>query len=82
MKAPLLNIHQVRERLNVSGWMVRTLLSTGKLVGTRVGRAWRVDESDLEQFIEQRKTKSVQVPPAAGFDADDLLDPVEAEYQL
>lgn len=55
---PMLSVEQCAERLGMSAQYVRRQLSEGKLRGSKVGR-WRVDEADLEAFIERSR------PPAA-----------------
>jgi excisionase family DNA binding protein len=42
----------VARRLNVKPLTVRRWLKDGKLRGIKVGRLWRVRESDLEAFLK------------------------------
>jgi excisionase family DNA binding protein len=49
----LLTVAEVAGILRVSVRTVYNLLEAGALRGVRVGRAWRVPESALEEFISQ-----------------------------
>ena len=49
----LLTPAEVATRLNVSLVTVGRWLREGKLKGLKVGRQWRVRESDLEAFLER-----------------------------
>jgi excisionase family DNA binding protein len=49
----LLSPNNVAERLNISPLTVRRWLKAGKMKGVRVGRLWRVRESDLEAFLQK-----------------------------
>jgi excisionase family DNA binding protein len=45
------------EVLMVNPETVRLWLRTGKLKGVKVGRLWRVRESDLEAFLKRPENK-------------------------
>ena len=49
----MLTVAEVAGILRVSVRTVYNLLEAGTLRGVRVGRAWRVPESALEEFIAQ-----------------------------
>ena len=51
-KDPLLTPEQVAERLHISHLTIGNWLRSGKLKGVKVGRLWRVRESDLEAFLK------------------------------
>jgi excisionase family DNA binding protein len=53
----LLSPEQVAERLQISRWTVMDYLRAGKLKGHKVGRLWRVKESDLDAFLEGEPTE-------------------------
>jgi len=59
--ARILTVEQAAEKLQMSSKIVREYLRLGKLPGRKVGRAWRVLESDLEWYVGGYVTK-----PAAG----------------
>jgi excisionase family DNA binding protein len=44
---------EVAEKLTVSIKTVKDWLRSGKLKGVKVGRLWRVRESDLENFLKE-----------------------------
>ncbi len=52
-----LSSEQIAESLNVSAQSVRAWLRKGKLKGVKVGRLWRVRESDLEGFLKGGESK-------------------------
>jgi excisionase family DNA binding protein len=52
-KDPVLTPEQVAERLHISRLTVGNWLRSGKLKGVKVGRLWRVRESELEAFLER-----------------------------
>jgi len=52
----LLTVREVAELLRLSTHTVRLWLQTGKLRGLRVGRRWRVRESDLHAFLKAAET--------------------------
>ncbi len=43
----------VAHKLNVKPLTVRRWLKSGKLKGLKVGRLWRIRESELEAFLER-----------------------------
>ena len=45
------SVEDVAEILGFKEKTVREWLRTGKLKGKKIGRLWRVKESDLEEFI-------------------------------
>ena len=53
----LLTLEEAAERLRVDPETVRNYINAGKLTGVKLGGwATRVDEQDLEKFIEESKT--------------------------
>lgn len=56
--ARILTVEQVAEKLQVKPLTVRDYLRKGKIPGCKLGRAWRVVESDLEQFLSGRPFES------------------------
>jgi excisionase family DNA binding protein len=47
----LFSAEEVAERLGMSRYTIGEWLRSGRLKGRRIGRFWRVRESDLEAFI-------------------------------
>lgn len=64
----ILTVEQAAEKLQMTPKVIREYLRTGKMPGRKVGRAWRVLESDLENWIStgqsERKREFVS---ARGF---------------
>ena len=56
MAEKLLTPSEVAERLQVHEKTVHTWLKTGKMKGIKLDRFWRIEEADLNEFLEQRKT--------------------------
>ena len=57
-KPRLIKPDEAAYRLGVSTLTIKKWLRTGKIPGVKVGSLWRIDESDLEKFIEERKQKN------------------------
>jgi excisionase family DNA binding protein len=57
-----LTCDEVGEVLQMSAEWVRRQCNAGNLVGTKLGRAWRVKPSDLETFM--RRHRGGQAPAA------------------
>ncbi len=57
LRAPphLLEVSHVAHRLSASQGFVRQLIREKKLTAIRLGTRWRVDPTDLETFIEERR---------------------------
>jgi excisionase family DNA binding protein len=49
-------------RLRISRLTVGDWLRSGKLIGVKVGRLWRIRESDLEAFLEGGKRRKLPYP--------------------
>lgn len=54
---PLLKPEEAAQRLNVPVSTVLAWLRSGWLPGVKIGKEWRVEAADLEQFIQQRKNR-------------------------
>lgn len=55
--AQVLTVEEIAHRLKVSEATVYNLLRQRKIPGFRVGRAWRVEEADLADFIQRQKSR-------------------------
>ena len=53
----LYTVEQVASRLQVHWQTVLTYIKSGRLRAVKLGRGYRVDPNDLEEFIESIKTK-------------------------
>ncbi len=63
--ADYLKILEVARRLDVSEPTVRRMVKSGKLPSVFVGGAYRVNEEDLEQYLENAKVKPEGDSPKA-----------------
>lgn len=55
-----IKISQVAERLNVSPNTVYKRVSRGDIPACRIGRLIRIDERDLEKYMEQNQTEGAR----------------------
>jgi excisionase family DNA binding protein len=55
-------VEQTAELLHLSQETVKRLLRSGRLGGMKIGRLWRVRESDLEAFLSGGETKRNGAP--------------------
>lgn len=55
LQESLLTIADVQERLSVSRDTVGRLLAAGELTPVRIGRAVRISDTDLDEFIARCK---------------------------
>lgn len=44
---------EIARKLSVSGGTVREWLRTGQLQGVKLGRLWRIRESELRRFLKE-----------------------------
>ncbi|MGH8066992.1 MAG: helix-turn-helix domain-containing protein [Candidatus Entotheonellia bacterium] len=64
----LFSVEDTAERLGMSKWTITDWIKAGRLKGTKIGKFWRVRESDLEAFITnppplKRITLATPQPP-------------------
>lgn len=50
----MLTLGEVAKRLKVSVKTIRRWLQEGRLTGFKMGKLWRVKETELEAFIERQ----------------------------
>jgi excisionase family DNA binding protein len=67
----LFSVEEVAERLGMSKWTITDWLKAGRLKGSKIGKFWRVKESDLEAFIDhppplRRPAGAMERPQAEG----------------
>ena len=53
----LLTVAEVAAAMRVSTMTVYRLIKTGELGAVRVGRSYRIRETDLERFLEERSVR-------------------------
>ena len=52
-----LTVEEVAKTLKVQPAAVREWLKQGTLVGVKLGRIWRIEEKDLEDFVNKAKKR-------------------------
>ncbi len=57
-KRQFLSLEEVAKLLNVNYQLVYRLVRAGELPAVRLGRVYRVDRNDLDDFLERSKTKT------------------------
>lgn len=62
MNRELLDIKQVQEILHLSERTVLRLLKRKELNGFKVGREWRFEPSDIDDFIDRQRQKTDKRP--------------------
>jgi excisionase family DNA binding protein len=50
----MLTLGEVAKRLKVSVKTIRRWLQDGRLTGFKMGKLWRVKETELESFVERQ----------------------------
>lgn len=60
--AQILTVEQAAEKLQMSPKAVRKYLRTGKLPGRKIGKAWRLLESDLERYVRGEAAGQEELP--------------------
>jgi len=63
----ILTVTQVAEKLQVTDEVVRDYLRTGKIPGRKIGKAWRIVESHLEEWIRCGQSAPETRESARGF---------------
>lgn len=74
MTEKLLTPEEAAERLSVSPKGVKNWLRQGKLRGLKVGRLWRISESDLSAFLAASRAISQRVDVDSAWLESDLSD--------
>ena len=52
MTERLYSVEEAAEAMGISPLTLGDWLRAGKIVGTKIGRKWRITESDLQAFID------------------------------
>jgi excisionase family DNA binding protein len=66
----LFSPEEVAERLGMSRYTIGEWLRSGRLKGRRIGRFWRVKESDLQAFIDNPPPLQPNTPAAKGLPSE------------
>ncbi len=59
-----LTVTDVAKQLQVSEDTVRRWLKSGKLVGLKFGKDWRIDPDDLKAFLAQSRKQPPDTSPS------------------
>lgn len=73
MAGRFLDVKQVREILDLSERTVFRLIKKGELKGVKIGREWRFEESDIEDYIARQRKKTEQMLQKHS-EGDDVVD--------
>jgi excisionase family DNA binding protein len=65
--AQILTVEQAAAKLQMSPKIVREYLRLGKMPGRKIGRAWRVVETDLESWVSKGQDERKPRVSALGF---------------
>jgi excisionase family DNA binding protein len=76
MTDKLLTTEQVSGILQVHPFTVLKYIKQGKLKGIKLGRVWRIRESDVDKFIEERSAADYKKEPQK---AKEEAEPVKKE---
>jgi len=60
MTSKILSLKQVSEILGVTDRTVQNLILRGELHGFRVGERWKVEEAEVDAYIQRQKQKAGQ----------------------
>ena len=63
MKPPMLTVQQVATRLNIHHGLVRRLIANGTLPASKIGKEWRIEPDDVENFIVSTRLRREQAEP-------------------
>ena len=88
--ARILTVEQVAEKLQVKPLTVREYLRKGKIPGRKLGRSWRVVESELERFLSGGPSRPTEERVSAlglcadipGFGTEEFLRNKRKEVEL
>lgn len=58
--ANILTVEQAAEKLQMTTKVIREYLRLGKLPGRKVGKAWRVLDTDLERWVSNGQNERIQ----------------------
>jgi excisionase family DNA binding protein len=54
----LLTIKEVQDRLGISESTLFRLLKRKELTGFKVGRVWKFEEADIQEYIQRQRAKA------------------------
>jgi len=60
IEKPWLSVADICEYMDVSTFVVTSVLRTGELPAVKFGREWRISREDFEDWINQQRAESFQ----------------------
>jgi excisionase family DNA binding protein len=60
LPSTLLDAEAVASRLGIGVWAVHELLKDGSIAGSKIGRRWRVEATEVEAFIARSRARPQQ----------------------
>lgn len=81
MEERIYTTEQIATMLQVHPFTVLKFIREGKLKGIKLGRVYRIKESDLNQFIEDRMTKGSKPPKTNKEEAKPSAPPLKIEQK-
>jgi excisionase family DNA binding protein len=63
---PLYDVKTAAQALAVSPWTIRAYIRDGKLHPVRLGRLVRLDEEELQRFVDQARANNVPIQTEVG----------------
>jgi len=60
MSQRIINLEQVAKLLGVSERTIVRLVENKELIGFKVGRSWKFEETDIEAYIQRQKERAQQ----------------------
>jgi excisionase family DNA binding protein len=77
-----LTTEQVANILQVHPFTILKYIKEGKLKGIKLGRVYRIQESDMVEFLEERSAGKKKVEIVETNEVDDDEDNFNPEYDL
>lgn len=71
MSARFASVADVAETLNISSRQAYGLVTSGELPAIKVGKSWRIELTELENFIQRQYADTRSRVEAGTLDADD-----------
>ena len=82
MADKLLTSEQVAQILQVHPFTVLKYIKSGKLKGIKLGRVWRIRESDMEHFLEERFMASPTEQKTHSQKQDEKVEPEKTDEPI
>lgn len=73
-KMAIYTVDEVAEKLNVSVKTVRRYIYSGKIKASKIGNQWRIDEVQLDEYLQQSSNEHICQPAVSGDDFCVFMD--------